>query len=122
MPLYEIYLPRLNFARELGNVSDVATFGISSMLVDLGFVGLLGFIILFCVVAIRIIKHTHGLWKAMLLVNLSFLGLRLYGNNFLAYPLFYLALAPCGVFMYMINYHIIINGGTAKGTNIVRGK
>ncbi len=106
--IYANYLPNLNFESELGNVSDVATFGISSMMVDFGLVGVFGFLALFLVIVIRIMNSSRGMWRAILLTNLFFCVARLYGNNFLTYPLFYFALAPCGVFMYMINYHKVI--------------
>jgi|GEM_PF-5059052 len=108
--LYDIYLPHLDFVSELGNENDVATFGISSMTVDFGLIGVTGFVLLFSMVGGMIIKRTWGLWRIILLMDLVFVFMRLYGNNFLSYPLFYLALAPNGVFLYMIKYQIVVKG------------
>lgn len=103
--LYFRLLPHLDFERELGDGQDVVTFGISSLIAGTGLTGAV--LLSLCVLlALReVSRYSRGSWRLMLLASLAFVFARLYGNNFLTYPLLYFAVMPNGLFVYLARLH-----------------
>lgn len=113
-PLADYYnkmLPHLDFNVELGNDSDVYSFGWNSMFLELGLIGV--FLIVFCLIRnfIFIKNYSHGAFRIVLMLTLLIFMLRLFANSFSGLTTFYLMIIPGFIFNF---YVLAINAFAAK--------
>ena len=108
---YDMHLPYLNFERELGAEQNIASFGLSKLLYENGFLSLY----IFCSYLVIIIRFTFLKYNPNFSLIISSVILiivaRLYGNNYLLDLMFWAAIAPNGIIFTFING---INNRTSK--------
>jgi len=97
---YRYYFPLISTSK-IHAIEEVSTFGIPALIVDTGYIGVFLLSANLIVLCLRVFLRRNNETRSVILLSIMSMVAWLYANNVLIYILFFLAIMPNGVFMWL---------------------